>query len=284
MHDNEFTTVSLKSKKKKNKLNIRSQRELIAEKLFLQYPKKVANSNIFKDVFEQIKLNKFDFLKVRCLALGSFFEEIQPLYQLCFLFELVLLITEENKTSITISLYDPVFTNDDIDFIKNELNDKSKNIKCVFETEEDWEKSIIESREDISTLYYIPHGDLHLLEYLFPIIKPKYYLGNYILDQLLRVNDFDSSMKYLVNIKRSCYKTSKLNKNESIDDSDDFKPVLKNKKSRQNKMKVAKEPHKTVETIELYFKDITAVTDSHKNIEQGPWLSAFSSLALHKIE
>ncbi|KAL6928911.1 hypothetical protein ACO0SA_002241 [Hanseniaspora valbyensis] len=287
MDNDGFQTVSLKNKKRKNKYNKKqiSQQEIISEKLFNKYNEVVTKSKIFNDIIKQIELNKIEFESIRCLALGSFFEEIQPLYQLVLLREIILWKSKTIDSQFIISLYDPAFTSNDIDFINNELNDKNEKLTWKYETEQEWEANI--TSDDLSanekTLYYIPHGDLHLLEYLFPLIKPKYYLGNYVFDQLLRVDENDQNMKYLVNVKRQCYKTGKISKNESNNDSDDFQQSVKKTKKRINN-KLQKEIIEPVPLIKLYFKDIQVLTNSHTTIEQGPWLSAFSSLALHEFE
>lgn len=280
MEDNDgFEKVVLKRKRKNNKFKNVSPNNQIKQKLLQSYPEIIKNTKIFKDIIEHIEINKYDFNEVRCLALGSFFEEIQPLYQLSLLLEIVLWKMDEppKENKLKISLYDPVFTKDDIEFINIELNGLHENVTWVYETESEWECA---AQNNDKTLYYIPHGDLHLLEYLFPLVKPKLYLGNYLFDQLLRVDDSDHKMKYLVNIKRKCYEDGTISDTSIKDDSDSFKQTVS-----KNKRKILTvENNKPVENIALYFKTITVPTKSHTSIEPGPWLSAFSSLALHHLQ
>lgn len=271
MVDNDgFQTVSLKkrNKKRQNKKNL-SEEEIITDKLFNKYNSLIQKSLLFKNLVSNLDHVK-DVRYVRCLALGSFNEEIQPLYQLSLLIEianhLIELNCRDDDYSLVVSLYDPAFTAEDISYINNELNNKKANITWVYEDEKNWENK--DSDRDI--LYYIPHGDLHLLNYLMPLLKPRFYLGNYIFDHLARVKA-DDDMAYLSNMKlKHC-------NNIKNSDSDDFEHI------KQRKKKQGPIENKSVEVVDLYFSDIKVYTNFHENIEQGPWLSSFSSLALHEF-
>ncbi|GMM40084.1 Ber1 protein [Hanseniaspora uvarum] len=274
MADNDgFETVSLRKNRRKgknNKLKL-SDEEIITDKLYNKYNTLIQKSEFFENLATNLVLIK-DITHVRCLALGSFIEDIQPLYQLSLLVEITNKLIDINSDNddykLTISLYDPVFTTKDINFINKDLNDKNKNVTWIYEDEKKWE----ENEHQENTLYYIPHGDLHLLNYLFPLMKPKYYLGNYIFDQLTRVKAEDTDMIYLNNIKmKHCDNTRR-------NDSDDFQHI----KKRNNKTKII-ESNFEVEVVDLYFKQIRVNTNFHQHIEQGPWLSSFSSLALHEF-
>lgn len=271
MVDNEgFQTVSLKKKNKKrqNKKNL-SEEEIITDKLFNKYNILIQRSLFFNNLVSNLS-NVKDVRCIRCLALGSFMEEIQPLYQLSLLIEIVNHLSQLNckddEYSMVVSLYDPAFTKKDIAYINNVLNSKQENITWVYEDEKNWEIK----KSDMDTLYYIPHGDLHLLNYLLPLMKPKLYLGNYIFDHLTRVKASDD-MKYLSYMKFNYCNNMKNS------DSDDFELINKNQKKQSSI------DNKHVEVVELYFKDIKVYTNFHENIEQGPWLSSFSSLALHEF-
>lgn len=288
MDNDGFEKVVLKKNKNKFKKNLILQDQIISEKLFNKYRDAITQSRVFQNLTQKIKLKNCDFNVIRCLALGSFFEEIQPLYQLSLLLELALWKIKEARENnadytLDISLYDPVFTKDDIAFINNNLNNKSEQISWKYETESVWEKRLSDDTFNRSVLYYIPHGDMLLLEYLLPLCKPKYYLGNYIFDHLLRVGNSNDNLKYLANIKMQCYESGRMVENESTD-SDSFEAVSFNSKRKSKSKYVAKsnEPQK-LEKIDLYFKDIEVLTNSHTGVEEGPWLSAFSSLALHKF-
>lgn len=271
--DDGFQTVSLKKNKnnrRNNKVKL-SDEEIINDKLNNKYNVSIKKSKFFENLTSNL-LHIKDIKHIRCLALGSFIEEIQPLYQLSLLIEIVNILEELNADKddykISISLYDPVFTTKDIDYIKNNLNNKKENINWIYEDEKKWED--VKHYQD--TLYYIPHGDLHLLNYLFPLMKPKYYLGNYIFDQLTRVKSQDKDMAYLNSIKlKHC-------NNNIENDSDDFEHT----KKRNNKHKHI-EVVPQAEPLELYFEQIKVYTNFHESIEQGPWLSSFSSLALHEF-
>lgn len=270
MVDNDgFQVVSLKKKNKKrqNKKNL-SEEEIISDKLFNNYGKLIQKSLLYKNLVSNLEHIK-DVRCVRCLALGSFLEDIQPLYQLSLLIEIVNHLIELNHKddfSLVVSLYDPAFTAKDIAYINNKLNNQRANIRWVYEDERSWEKK--NSDEDV--LYYIPHGDLHLLNYLLPLLKPKFYLGNYIFDHLARVKA-DDGMSYLSGMKlHYC-------NNIKNSDSDDFEHI------KQHKKKQIPVESKPAEVVDLYFSDIKVYTDFHESIEQGPWLSSFSSLALHEF-
>ena len=271
MADNDgFQTVSLKkrNKKRQNKKNL-SEEEIITDKLFNKYNTLIQKSLLFKNLVPNLDYVK-DVRCIRCLALGSFIEEIQPLYQLSLLIEIVNHLIELNckddDYSLVVSLYDPAFTPKDISYINNELNNKKANITWVYEDEKNWENK----ESDKNVLYYIPHGDLHLLNYLLPLLKPRFYLGNYIFDHLARVKA-DNDMAYLNNIKlKHC-------KNIKNSDSDDFEHIKQHKKKQEPIENIP------VEFVDLYFNDIKVYTNFHESIEQGPWLSSFSSLALHEF-
>lgn len=288
MDNDGFEKVVLKKKKNRYNKSVVLQDEIISEKLFKKYRDAVTQSRVFQDLTEQITLNKCEFNRIRCLALGSFFEEIQPLYQLSLLFELGLWKTKKTRENsddytLDISLYDPVFTKDDIAFINNNLNNKSEEISWKYEKESEWEKKLVDDTFNSSVLYYIPHGDMLLLEYLIPLCKPKFYLGNYIFDHLLRVENSNGNLKYLANIKMQCYETGKMVKNE-LKDSDSFEAVSSSSKRKNKSKYVTKnnEPQ-ALDKIDLYFSDIQVLTKTHTAVEDGPWLSAFSSLALHEF-
>lgn len=129
MADNDgFQTVSLKkrNKKRQNKKNL-SEEEIITDKLFNKYNTLIQKSLLFKNLVPNLDYVK-DVRCIRCLALGSFIEEIQPLYQLSLLIEIVNHLIELNckddDYSLVVSLYDPAFTPKDILYINSELNNK----------------------------------------------------------------------------------------------------------------------------------------------------------------
>lgn len=81
----------------------------------------------------------------------------------------------------------------------------------------------------------------------------------------------DNDMAYLNNIKlKHC-------KNIKNSDSDDFEHIKQHKKKQEPIENIP------VEFVDLYFNDIKVYTNFHESIEQGPWLSSFSSLALHEF-
>lgn len=205
-------------------------------------------------------LSKFDFMYIRCLALGSPTEEFQPLYQLALL-ELIRAEFEIPKTNV--SLYDPAFTSDDLELFKELGN-------YTIEEENNWDSS--------STLYYMPHAPRSMTEKLLTDKRPQWILGN---DLSVTIGTL-SSAKFL-----ETYPTLATivhlseQKEPTIKQGSDF-TVVTNKRTRKRPNKlVYTPPPLTYDTDSLYFKDVKI--SRIESPENASWKDSFSDLAFNQL-
>lgn len=210
-------------------------------------------SKLFETIIDALKAHKFT--KIRCVALGSPSQEEPALFQLALL---LLIIEKYGVQCDQVSLYDPVFTVLDNEFLKS----------LKFEVKEEY----IPNGDD-SILFFLPHAPLSLTNQVISEQNPKLLLANNIQTHTTRLTKTELFEKYPVISKL----VSLLIPEETL--KDDFEPVVKKKNRRQrSKFTEPKIDHSKVET---YFEKIDLL--SFKKFEEGEWLNSFTDIAFHVI-
>lgn len=250
--------VKVKSRKKVNGIQcpeVSNESNLALMKASLEKKKHtIKSSTLYENISQTLQPHKIS--KIRCVALGSPSQEEPALYQLA----LLLLIVEENSIkSQNVSVYDPVFTQLDIDFFKS-LN---------FEVSEDYLP-----KDDEATLFFLPHAPLNLTNSVILSQNPKLLLSNNIQTHTERLTKLELFEKYpimskLVNLLQP-----------QGDKTDGFEAVVK-KKSRKSQRNKFVEPTIDYSKIDSYFENIEII--SFKDFEEGEWLNSFTDLAFHRI-
>lgn len=269
------------SKKNKNRLKpvefsskLNECRDIIRESLMFQDLKTILDSTA-----NSIKA-------IRCLAIGSFTEDFPARYQLALLLEIIEYLEHTSDTpSIVVSVYDPVFTNQDKDFIKE---------KGLF-----W--SIDETLppknfESDSTLFFLPHAPLDLTENILVKERPKYFLANNVIQHADRYTALQLNTKYPILSKLANMLNSSQNKNiktyntnrEDLLKDDGFIINVSKKKHRKNKNNkyIFEEPHIDYSLIDSYFYACKILTNFNngQHLKNQPWINSFSDLTFHIIE
>ncbi|EGW31920.1 uncharacterized protein SPAPADRAFT_61023, partial [Spathaspora passalidarum NRRL Y-27907] len=167
-----------------------------------QYQKTIAESNLFASITKSLSPASDGITTIRCLALGSPIESINARYQLALLVELA-----KNVSASHISVYDPVFTPEDIDLFKD-----------IFENVDTLEEFKTNST---TTLYFLPHAPLDLTETIFKTHEPMFVLANDIVSHTDRL----TKAKLLETYPVLATMVHIANKSEQVDDG--FKVVKK---------------------------------------------------------
>lgn len=217
--------------------------------------------------------------KIRCLALGSFHDDIPARYQLALLLEIEQIIRTENKGSVSVSLYDPVFTKDDLDYLRKRGPE--------FTVDEVASKNFRDSDSN-QVLYFLPHAPLDLTEKVLIDEEPRLWLANNIVEHTDRYTKAMLHDKYpvlgkMLHVLEPIDKTKEQIK--AVDPDDEFKTFVSKKKKRRNK-NVFKEPEIDYGSVASYFKKCSIVTDFKGGslLKNQPWINAFSDLTFHLIE
>lgn len=230
----------------------------------------VRSSEMFKNLKEHLEPHRKDIRRVRCLAIGSFHEEFAALYQLALLLETCDHLKPSEGEPIRVSVYDPVFTTSDQDFIKNLGPDWS------VDEETPWEPS-----EARYVLFFLPHAPLDLTERVVTLDRPHLWLANHIVKHTDRYTKFQLFDKYPVLSKLL---NSLVNAQESVPDSE-FKPFVSRKNRRKNKTRI-QEQVIDYSAIPTHFSKCKILTDFNngKTLADQPWINSFSDLTLHLFE
>ncbi|CAK9435285.1 uncharacterized protein LODBEIA_P57500 [Lodderomyces beijingensis] len=207
----------------------------------------IRNSSFFHEIQESLS---GDFTNIRCLALGSPSESSNARYQYALLLELV-----ETKNIAEVSLYDPVFTDLDMELFK------------PFTVEEHYRGGA-----GPETLYYIPHAPLEVMEQILVTDKPMVFLGNDIIAHTDRLTKRKLA---------SLYPTMAVLVHYSDDGScnDGFTPVT-NKKRNSRKFK---EPEIVYNFNAVHFHGVEITRYKNSFNKKTPWGNAFSDIAFHRL-
>lgn len=226
-------------------------------------------------------LRQLPFKNIRCIALGSPTQEFQALYQLALL---KLLAKEFDIPPANISLYDPIFTDDDVHLLTT------------------FEKYVVDENEQTSphytseTLYYMPHAPRSVTDRFLANVKPKWILGNDVrvtagsLSQAKFLEEYPRLAK-LVHIAEVRNTDAKEASNNVSTDSmasprtpglqqSEFKVVTRRKRNRPKKH-VYVEPKLDYDLVDVYFDTITVTRIDSP--DSAPWNDSFSDLALNVI-
>ncbi|ODV58393.1 Ber1p ASCRUDRAFT_10221 [Ascoidea rubescens DSM 1968] len=298
---------------KNNQENVINLSEKLDEKV-----KYLKTSNFIKEVmesFDSFKILKIDF--IRCLALGSVSINCDViLYQL----GLLILIKERfNIKSENISLYDPVFTELDENFLTNKLGFK-------IHVEDPFIKSDNGNRDEnkiieMKGIYYLPHCPINVIEEMIIKSEPKLVIGNSFIvhseKMISRKLYFEKYPKFcqicnlveknLLNKEKKPKENFNTGNNKEDDRKEDDgftvvenrKKAIKKKNRNRNKNKNKSKNEnpefnqieekivleKKINDIESeYFSDCNIIAYRKNQMNRiGGWGNSFSDFAIHEI-
>lgn len=229
----------------------------------------VKNSIMFKELSEKLQTYLKDVEKIRCLAIGSFNGDHQARYQLALLLEIIDLVSCDKSA---VSIYDPVFNDEDIKFIQDEGWSLEENVSVAKDYCQD-------------TLFFLPHAPLDLTEKILADEKPKFWLANHIVihtDRYTKVQLHDAypMISKLVHVCEQNQTTQ-----STASDEQEFTTFVPKRKRRYNNKYKYKEPEIEYSSIKTYFKECIVVTDFNKGalLRKQPWVNSFSDLAFQLI-
>lgn len=205
----------------------------------------VRRSKFFNEIKSSIDV---PFTCIRCLALGSPTQSSDSRYQYALLLELIDWLGVTN-----VSIYDPVFTEDD------------KQLFGSFSIEETFDLP-----QDQNVLFYIPHLPLEVMEQVVNNEQPVYFLGNDVIVHTDRL-----TKRKLAELYPSMAVMVQYSSNDSKLD-DGFTKVAKTRK-------LYKEPEVTYNFDSVYFKKVEIVRHQNNFNKSDPWGNSFSDLALHRL-
>lgn len=248
------------------------------EEILQSYREIIRESDMFISLQQELTKYRNEIYNIRCLAIGSFSDDFPAKYQLALLLELIKFLTEEDKT-IRVSVYDPIFTETDLKYIKTH--------QPTWKTTEIVDKKTFSPE---STLFFLPHAPLDLTEFILKDEEPRIYLANNIVQHTDRYTKFQLYEKYpllskLMHVLEAS-KKEEPKKDKDSSASDGFTTFV-SKKNRKQKSKY-KFVEKTIdyESISSSFTKCTIKTtfDDGKQLKDKPWVNSFSDLTLHVIE
>lgn len=246
----------------------------------------IKDSLMFQDLKTQLHSISGSIKAIRCLAIGSFTEDFPARYQLALLLEIIdYFECTSGISSLLVSIYDPLFTSQDEDFIK-----KNGSFWSIDETLPP------EHFESDSTLFFLPHAPLDLTESVIVKERPKYFLANNIIQHTDRYTALQLNRKYpilskLINVLDSSQNgTGKANNinGENLYKDDGFTTKVSKKKNRRNRNNnyIFEEPCIDYSLIDSYFHDCKILTNFNngQHLKDKPWINSFSDLTFHIIE
>ena len=246
----------------------------------------IKGSLMFQDLKTQLDSILDSVKAIRCLAIGNFTDDFPARYQLALLLEITDYIEHTGDgTSLFVSIYDPVFTIQDKNFIKERGS--------FWSIDETLPSKNFESD---STLYFLPHAPLDLTEAILVKERPKYYLANNVFQHTDRHTASQLNEKYpvlskLVNVLQTSQtengKENNTNREDLLKD-DDFITYVSRKKNRRNKKNkyVLQKPQIDYSLIDSYFQNCRILTDFNngQHLKDKPWVNSFSDLTFHVID
>ncbi|TID29002.1 hypothetical protein CANINC_002150 [Pichia inconspicua] len=228
--------------------------------------KKLENSKLINDSTRI--LDTATVSSIRCLGLGSITVSSQAMYQLCFISLIKNHLEKTHHNSeIRVTLWDPVFTDEETSFLKNEFN------------------YIVDEKEPLrteDTLYFMPHFPIVALENIITKHKPRYIFSNNLLVYTFKFTD----TKYF-ELYPNCARIVKLiqselkNKPKEENQTSDFQIVSRKKKISKRTQYVPKTVHYDFESA--YFANVNFIEVSEGNNSDRPWSNAFTDLAFFEI-
>ncbi|ONH67092.1 SRR1-like protein BER1 [Cyberlindnera fabianii] len=211
----------------------------------------IKGQELVRRIISELELKSFT--NIRCLALGSPCRETNALYQLA-----LLNIVVKRLSVKSVSMFDPVSTPLDIAYFD----------------ESGYSHEEADPSSPSSTLYYLPHADLHLTEQLLFEKHPVIMLSNNTIthtDRLLTAT-LHNQYPTLSLLRHILSKTT----NQPCDDG--FQAPKKKRRNKPTKFKPLQIDYTAVPT-----KITEAQMVSFKEFEEGPWLNAFTDISCHTI-
>ena len=247
---------------------VRANRDVLKESVFL--------SNLFQILQPHVNNIK----KIRCLAIGNFREDFPATYQFALLLEIIDYIKSEDDRDVLISLYDPIFTKEEIQYLKS--------LGSRWLIEEEFLES--DARDYESVLYFLPHAPLDLTENILSSQRPHLWLANNMISHTDRYTKAKLCEKYpnLGKLVHYLQPNTAL-EGKKLHDVDDFETFIpkRKRKNRNNSSKLkVKLPEIDYNSIATKFKSCQILTDfdEGKYLKEKPWINSFSDLTLHAIE
>lgn len=238
----------------------------------------VKGSEMFKELCEKLEPDRLKIKKIRCLAIGSFTQDFPARYQMALLLELKDFFNEGRKAEdkIQISIYDPVFTDDDKSYIKK--------------MGQNWSIDEVVTRDEqdpAATLFFLPHAPLDLTEYILREETPIYWLANNIIQHTDRYTKQKLHDMYPTISKLLHYYDSNKDVTSEKHINDGFSKVTSKRRRRGKADKFKfEEPPIDYSSVETYFSECEIITDFNNGelLKNQPWINSFSDLTYHYIE
>lgn len=230
----------------------------------------VKESQMFRELCISLAPYKNEIKEVRCLAIGSFYEDQQAKYQLALL---LLLVDHIACDQIAVSIYDPVFNDQDKEFIK----------------QRGWVVEETRSQENdcsADTLFFLPHAPLDLTELVLKAERPKLWLANHIVAHTDRYTKSQLNEKYPV-ISKLVHVLECTQVHSSATEEEAFTTFVPKRKRKSNKNKYKyTEPDIDYTSICTHFEHCKVLTDFKQGLllKNDFWVNSFSDLALQLIE
>ncbi|KAK6202277.1 SRR1-domain-containing protein [Scheffersomyces amazonensis] len=234
-----------------------------AQVKLVKYRNVLKESKFFQE--SQDILGQLSIKYIRCLALGSPIDMTNAMYQLAYILEIMDILSIPTKN---LSLYDPIFNTNDEKFLIDIVNSTiDEQIPTHFAPE--------------STLYFLPHAPIELMETLLDTEFPIYVLGNDVVshtDGFTKRKLFEKYPK----VSKLLNQISSPIKLQQEPKQDEVPFQTPKSRSRKNRNKFV-EPVIDYTTVPVYFSGCKIVRFKQSVSKDAVWGNAFSDLAYHLI-
>ncbi|CAR26577.1 hypothetical protein ZYGR_0H03950 [Zygosaccharomyces rouxii] len=256
------------SKSKRQVSHVVKKREF--SEVLGEYRDEIKKSQMFKELCQSLEAYRQHIVRVRCLALGSFHEEFSAKWQLALLMELLDYLNASNPL---VSVYDPVFTEEDLKFV-SQLERWSVDENLSAEWNEDSSR----------TLFFLPHAPLDLTELVLDKEQPKYWLANHFIAHTDRYTKVQLFEKYPLISKLINSLSATGPRRDQMASQDEFTTFVPRRK-RKNRQ-AYQEPKLDYSRINSKFQKCELLQDFQQGdlLRNQPWVNSFSDLALHLID
>lgn len=255
-----------KSLKKSRRFKLKHFEELLNESRTI-----IKHSSMFNNLNQALEpyVGKID--RVRCLAIGSFHEDVPSRYQLALLLELLDFLQFKDNSPLLCSIYDPVFTQKDKLFIEK------MGLTWTVDEKPRWNLDT-----SCNTLFFLPHAPLDLTEMVILAEHPRLWLANHLIYHTDRYGVLDLNEKYPMISKLVNF----LNRTANLADPsyNEFKVYNSKKMRKRNRLKY-QDVNIDYDSIDSYFENCSMLTDFQNGrlLKNEAWENSFSDLALHLI-
>ncbi|GAV52563.1 hypothetical protein ZYGR_0AG05540 [Zygosaccharomyces rouxii] len=235
-----------------------------------EYRHEIKKSQMFKELCQSLEAYRQHIVRVRCLAIGSFHEEFPAKWQLALLMEVLDYLNASNPS---VSLYDPVFTEEDLRFVSL-LEGWSVDERISPE----WIK------DSSRTLFFLPHAPLDLTELVLGKEQPKYWLANHFVAHTDRYTKLQLFETYPL-ISKLVNSLSETDSPRDQAASQDEFTTFVSRRRRKNRQ-TYQEPKLDYSSIGSSFQKCQLLQDFQRGelLKDQPWINSFSDLALHLID